>query len=106
MNKRNTSISEYQKRRISEGMKGRKRSDAERQAIKEGLARSEKKLGKPGTKVVQINRYNGRTMRIWNSVSDAAKALYIQPGNIVHCAKGRRGSAGGYIWLYYQEETE
>ena len=39
-------------------------------------------------------------IRRWESIAQAKKELNISDASIVSCAKGRRKSAGGYIWKY------
>jgi len=40
------------------------------------------------------------TQIIYNSTTEAAKAVGILPGNITNCAKKNRKTAGGYHWEY------
>ena len=41
-----------------------------------------------------------KEIKIWSCISDASRELKINNGSIVSCAKGKRPSAGGYIWKY------
>lgn len=43
---------------------------------------------------------NGDFIRKWDYMSEATKELNINKGNITEVCKGRRKSAGGYIWKY------
>ena len=40
-------------------------------------------------------------IRIYDSVADAPKATGIERSNISLVANGKRGSAGGFEWRYY-----
>lgn len=43
------------------------------------------------------------TQEIYNSVTEAAKAIDIVPSNISNCLAGRHKTAGGFHWAYYEE---
>ena len=45
------------------------------------------------------------TQKIYNSVTEAAKAVDIVCSGISDCLKGKHNTAGGYHWAYYEEET-
>lgn len=67
-------------------------------------------LGKHGTdnpnskKILQYSK-KGKLIKKWDSMSDAENATNINQGNISNCCNGERGTAGGYIWKYYDLET-
>ncbi len=50
--------------------------------------------------IYQRNKKTNVIIKKWNSITDAEKSLEIDHSNIVHCARGRRPSAGGFIWTY------
>ena len=54
----------------------------------------------------QICQYDlsGRLMTEWEAISDASKELGINCSNIAQCCKGKRKTAGGYIWRYKEAE--
>lgn len=52
--------------------------------------------------IIQLDR-EGNFIKEWFCISDASRELKINNGSIVSCAKGRRKSAGGYIWKYRNE---
>ena len=56
----------------------------------------------------QIEQYdlNNNLLKIWNSEADIHRSLGISQGNIYACCAGRRKTAGGYIWKYYEKENE
>ena len=43
---------------------------------------------------------------IYSSIREAAKAVDIVPSNISNCLAGRRKTAGGYHWKYYEQKEE
>lgn len=51
-------------------------------------------------KIIQCNK-NGEEIKVWNSIKEAGKRNNICQPSISACAKGKRKSAGGYIWKYY-----
>lgn len=50
----------------------------------------------------EISQYamSGKFLRSYESVKDAHLQTGINAGNICLCCKGKRNSAGGYIWEY------
>lgn len=50
-------------------------------------------------KIYQFDK-NDIFIKEWNSIIEASKELSICASCITNCAKGRRRSAGGYIWKY------
>lgn len=51
---------------------------------------------------LKINQYdlNGNFIRQWDCIRHVQKELKINNSNIVACCKGKRKTAGGYIWKY------
>ena len=51
---------------------------------------------------VKINQYDlkGNFIKQWSYIRQVQKELGISNSNIVGCCKGKRKSAGGYIWKY------
>lgn len=49
-----------------------------------------------------ISQYtlDGVWVRDWDAISDATRLLGINTSNIAQCCRGKRKSAGGYIWKY------
>ena len=49
-----------------------------------------------------VNQYNkqGKLLKTFNSITEAAKQTNINLGNICSCCIGTYKSAGGYIWKY------
>ena len=44
------------------------------------------------------------TGEIYNSLTEAAKAVNRSTGNISDCLAGRKKTTGGYHWAYYEDE--
>lgn len=52
------------------------------------------------TVVMQFSN-DGKFIKKWNCITDVQRELGINRGNVIKCCKGKRKSAGGYIWRYY-----
>ena len=50
-------------------------------------------------KIAQYDK-QGNFIKEWVSIADAEKCLKIPNPNIVACCKGKRKTAGGYLWRY------
>lgn len=60
------------------------------------IAESKKK------KIVQLD-FLGNVIKIWNSQTDAAKALELDKRNINLCLNGKRKRCGGFEWRYFSD---
>lgn len=74
-----------------------------RHAIDTGLQNPLVMLNGTKKKVLQISINDGKTVKEWDSLSDAARGLGLQVSNISHCCKGRIKSTGGYKWRLASE---
>lgn len=54
-------------------------------------------------KVIQYDK-NNNLIKIWNGIKQIEEELNINDGNISQCCRGKRKTAGGYIWRYENEE--
>lgn len=54
-------------------------------------------------KVVQYNKNTRRRTKVWNTITEASRALGIDASSITKCCKGLRATAGNYIWLYLSD---
>lgn len=82
--------SEQTKKILSDIKKGTKRSEE----TKRRIANSNK------IKIIQFSK-NNELIKIWDSSKDAGDFLGIFSTSITACCKGKRKSAGKYIWKYY-----
>lgn len=55
------------------------------------------KMSKP---IIQLT-LTGELVKKWNCITDVERELEINIGNICSCCKGKRKTAGGYIWRYH-----
>ena len=55
-----------------------------------------------GVKKVKQLDINGELIKIWDSVSDAWRALGINRSHIAEVCRGGRDTAGGFIWEYIE----
>lgn len=54
-------------------------------------------------RVAQYDKQTHELIKIWDSIIDVERELGINQGNISKCCKGKRKSAGGFIWKYVEE---
>lgn len=54
-------------------------------------------------KIVQYD-LEGNLIKIWNTAKEVENELHIEDTNIGLSCKGKRKTAGGYIWKYYGDE--
>ena len=57
-----------------------------------------KRIAEKNSKKVHQFTLNGELVKVWDSVTEAAKTLKI--GHIDAVARGERNKCGGYIWKY------
>lgn len=83
------------------------RSENQLHAWKNGLQvftdnqlKSVTKNGIPVAKPVNQYDKSKNFIKRWNSMKEAECSLNIPNSNITNCCKGKRKSAGGYIWEY------
>ena len=90
-------------RRLSEAMKGKHHSEETKRKMSE--ARKGKYVGREHPKSKPILQYSkdGTLIRDWDCTYDVERQLGINHSNISMCAKGKKPSAGGYIWKYKEE---
>lgn len=55
--------------------------------------------------VYQINIYNNKIIKKYNSIKEAKKELNINNSNISKCCKGSRFTCAGYKWRYVNEDN-
>lgn len=53
-------------------------------------------------KVIQKDD-NGNIIKVWDSMSDASRAIGVPVSHIVRVCKGIRKHARGYVWSYYDQ---
>lgn len=58
------------------------------------------------TRPVSQYDLNGNLIKVWNSGADIYRSLGISKGNIYACCRGKRLTAGGYIWKYFEESKD
>ena len=75
-------------------------SQNQKHAYKNGL-RSKKK-GKENYNAIQVLQFdlNNQFIKEWDCIKEASKELNIIDCDISFCCKGKRKTAGGYIWRY------
>lgn len=88
-------ITEETKIKMSKAAKGNK--------AHKGFHHSKESIDKLCIKVAQYTTKKHKLIRIWDSMSEAAKTLNINVSNISSCCRGNKYSAGGFNWEYYEE---
>lgn len=121
-------MSEEQKKKISESRKGIGHSEEAKKKISNatkgennpfyGRHHSEESLKKMSESHKGINmgkdhfaskevcQYDlqGKSIKIWDCMSEAERELNISNGSIYNCCKGIQKKAGGFIWRYADEK--
>lgn len=69
------------------------------------LTKKRKSEAAPTHPIKQYN-LNGNFVRDWNRIIDVEKELGIANQTITSCCKGRKDSAGGFIWRYQDSPVE
>ena len=59
-----------------------------------------KKLKVPCYKEIQQYDKNNNFIKLWNGSREIERNLKINNSNIIQCCKGKRKTAGNYIWKY------
>lgn len=77
-------------------------SENQRHAYRTGLKDIEDTITHTRKKVRQIDA-DGNVIKIWHSMSDAARELGLQVSNISNCCNGKIRSTGGYRWELVSE---
>ena len=95
---------------ISLAFKGKHHTEETKLKISENARKPMKgKFGSEHPKSKQVAQYDKQTLeliKIWDSMHDVQRELGIANSNISQCCKGKRKSAGGYIWKYVEEMNE
>lgn len=77
--------------RRSDGLRGRKFSDAHK-----------KKIGDGNSKAINMYSKDGTLLRTFRAARDAEVELGISHSHISQCCHGYRKSSGGYLWQFVQ----
>ena len=94
--------SEEARRNISEGKKGEKNpnygglSQEHKNNISKAMYGSK---NHESVKVAQFNK-DGVLIKIWDCIMDVERTLKINHSDISRCCRGKRKSAGGFVWQY------
>ena len=75
---------------------GKKLSDEHKNAISIGH------IGKKAKKVAQYD-LDGNLIKVFDSISQAAKETGVDKASIIRCCKDKQKIAGGFMWGYYGE---
>lgn len=107
-------MSDETKNKISKALKGRrawnkgiKMPPRKNSSDKTYTKKTESKKRNSGRRSKKIAQYdlNGNFIRMWDCMSDAARAYNISHTCISDCCRDRQKTAGGFIWRYFNEEV-
>lgn len=90
--------SEETKRKIGEANSKWERTEEIKKAMRE--ARAIDGSGKPKRKVIQVQVEDNKEIRVWDSISDAARGVEISVSAICHALSGKLKTAKGFKWRY------
>ena len=88
-------------KKASEKLRGRKLSEEHKEKIAEKMKNNPKKI-KP---IIGINKVSGLILE-FPSLKEASRQTGINQGHICECCNGNRKSAGGFYWLYADEDDD
>ena len=106
--------SEETKKKISEAVKGKntgenhwsygkERSKQHRERFSQSMKGKFAGSNNPSAKkVVQLTK-NDELIQIYDTMKEAGIATGIYSSNIVSCCKGKKKTAAGFKWMYYEE---
>ena len=61
------------------------------------------RLERISKKILQYSK-SGEFIREWQSAAEVERVLGIDNSNITKCCKGKRKSAGGFVWKYKEKD--
>lgn len=102
-----SNISDEQKRKISETLKGNVISDSTRKKLSDSMKGKLLGVNSPCAKKVVQYDTQGNLIKIWDSISDAARELKVNPSNISRCCSNTDNTYKtiiGYIWRFFGDE--
>lgn len=102
------SFTEEHRRKLSEAAKKRPIPEKQLKQLLE-LAANQKGENNPRARKVKQFDLENNYIKTWGCISDACRALNINPrrsGNITSCCRGDRKTAYGYIWRYEDDDPE
>lgn len=85
-------LTEEHRKHLSESHKGVPLSNEHKDSIRRGVTNK--------VKVVQISLVDNTIIMEYESIEEASKITGIDRASISKCAKGKRKTAGGFIWKY------
>jgi hypothetical protein len=83
------------KQKLSQSLKGRKRSDEMRKMVGDAHFKKVEQWSKDGKTLIEVH----------NSIKGAGEKLNIAAPSISMCAKNKRQTAGGFCWKLHREQT-
>ena len=66
-------------------------------------SRNERITGRPSIPIIQYSK-DGEFIKEWQSAVEVKRVLGINNSHIIQCCKGKRKSAGGFVWRYKEKD--
>lgn len=89
--------------KLSESNKGKKLSDETKEKIKNTRLKGK---NNPRSKKVGQYSLDDKLIKIFDSMSDAARECNTYHSSISACCSGKKQTSAGYKWKYYISEEE
>lgn len=95
-------ISDETRSKTSKTMKGITKSEETRKKMSETRKGWEMPKGRDSKKAISVDQFDleGKLIKTFGSIADAATELGCQRSGICFCLKGRIKSSAGYVWKY------
>lgn len=87
-------------------MYGKHHSDEVKKKISESNKGKQDRENHPQAKKVEQYNLEGDLIKIWSCIKNASCELSIYAQNISDCCRGKRKTAGGYVWKYANETRQ
>lgn len=97
-----------QRKGVLSPLYGRKSSEETKRKISEAQKRDDvrlRKIQRQSKPILQLDKRTGVVLRIWESGMVASRTLNINQRHISSCCLGKRPSAGGYKWMFYNKNV-
>lgn len=91
-------VNKETRQKIGNANRGRKMTEEQRERL--SLAKKGKYIGgnNPNAKKAYQYDIQNNLLKIWNSISEAARELNVSPSAISGCIKGLTKTVGGFVW--------
>lgn len=105
------SFSEATRKKISEALKGRPKSEEHKQKLRESnlgyhhTLEARQKMSKSRSIPIEQLDKNNNIINTFSSIKLAAETLHLDASTICKCCKGKQKTCGGFHWRYKEERS-